>query len=139
MSMFHSARRTKIIGGNFSIVQGNQTNNSCSHLQSSERSLARIQPGEEWKEMLYEEYERISLGKIKILETLCHQPVVAPRKRHIAANSWEEDNLEAERVVEIASIVDGKEESLPLLAVRYAGRDAKKVRSNWLDQMSFGG
>ncbi|KAJ8079945.1 hypothetical protein PM082_016770 [Marasmius tenuissimus] len=127
MSMFHSARRTKIIGGNFSIVQGNQTNNSYSHLRSSERSLARIQPGEEWKEMLYEEYERISLGKIKILETLCHQPVVAPRKRHIGANLWNEDNLEAERVVEIASIVDGKEESLPLLAVRYAGRDAKKL------------
>ncbi|KAK1226645.1 hypothetical protein PQX77_010380 [Marasmius sp. AFHP31] len=126
MSMFHSARRTKIIGGNFSIVQGNQNNNSCSHSQSGERSLVRIQPGEEWKEMLYQEYERISLGKIKLLETLRRESPIAPsRRRRIMAN--EEGCPEAERVVEIASIVDGREESLPLLAVRYAGRDAKEL------------
>ncbi|KAK1221181.1 hypothetical protein PQX77_016018 [Marasmius sp. AFHP31] len=125
MSMFHSARRTKIIGGNFSIVQGSQNNNSCSHSQSGERNLVRIQPGEEWKEMLYQEYERISLGKIKLLKTLCRKSPIAPsRRRRIMAN--EEGCPEAERVVEIASIVDGRRESLPLLTVRYAGRDAKE-------------
>ncbi|KAL0062304.1 hypothetical protein AAF712_010788 [Marasmius tenuissimus] len=127
MSMFQSARRTKIMGGSFNIVQGNQINNSCSHSQPSERTLVRTQPGEEWKRMLYEEYERISLGKIKILETLCREPVEAPRKRRITANLGNGDSPEAERVVEIASIVDGREESLPLLAVRYAGRYAKEV------------
>ncbi|KAL0062309.1 assembly of actin patch protein [Marasmius tenuissimus] len=93
----------------------------------SERGLVRFQPGEEWKKMLYEEYERISLGKIKILKTLCHEPVEAPRRRCITANYGDRDGPEAQRIVEIASIVDGREESLPLLAVRYAGRDAKKV------------
>ncbi|KAK1221183.1 hypothetical protein PQX77_016020 [Marasmius sp. AFHP31] len=39
----------------------------------------------------------------------------------------EEGCPEAERVVEIASIVDGRRESLPLLTVRYAGRDAKEL------------
>ncbi|KAJ8079935.1 hypothetical protein PM082_016760 [Marasmius tenuissimus] len=127
MSMFHSARRTKIVGGNFNIVQGNQNSTSCSHSQVSERGLVRFQPGEEWKKMLYEEYERISLGKIKILKTLCHEPVEAPRRRCITANYGDRDGPEAQRIVEIASIVDGREESLPLLAVRYAGRDAKKL------------
>ncbi|KAK1223135.1 hypothetical protein PQX77_013989 [Marasmius sp. AFHP31] len=127
MSMFHSARHTKITGGNFSIVQGNQIISS-SHSQSGERSLVRIQPGEEWKETLYKEYDRISLGKIKLLKTLCHEPLVASRRRRIMANfSRKEDSSEAERVVEIASIVDGKEESLPLLTIRYAGRDAKEL------------
>ncbi|KAK1234168.1 hypothetical protein PQX77_002633 [Marasmius sp. AFHP31] len=127
MSMFHSARRTKIIGGNFNIIQGNQNNNSCSHSQSSKRSLVRIQPGEEWKEMLYQEYERISLGKIKLLRTLCDKPLVTPSGRYMMTNSEMEDSPEAERVVEVASIVDGREESLPLLTIRYAGRNAKEL------------
>ncbi|KAL0062307.1 hypothetical protein AAF712_010791 [Marasmius tenuissimus] len=126
MSTFHSANDMNMSGGSISVVQGNQ-NHYYTRSQSSERSLVRFRPGEEWKEMLYQEYERISLGKIKLLKTLCREPLVAPRGRRIMVNSWKEGYPEAKRVVEIASIVDGRRESLPLLTIRYAGRDAKEL------------
>ncbi|KAJ8079936.1 hypothetical protein PM082_016761 [Marasmius tenuissimus] len=126
MSTFHSANDMNMSGGSISVVQGNQ-NHYYARSQSSERSLVRFRPGDEWKEMLYQEYERISLGKIKLLKTLCREPLVAPRGRRIMVNSGKEGYPEAERVVEIASIVDGRRESLPLLTIRYAGRDAKEL------------
>ncbi|KAK1226646.1 hypothetical protein PQX77_010381, partial [Marasmius sp. AFHP31] len=123
--MFNSAISPRVKGGNFSIVHGNQNTNYHLNLQSNERSLVRLRPGEEWKEMLYQEYERVPIGRIKLLRTLCHEPAAAPRRR-IMINS-EKEGSEAERIVEIASIVDGRDESLPLLTIRYTGRDAKEL------------
>ncbi|KAJ8079929.1 hypothetical protein PM082_016754 [Marasmius tenuissimus] len=77
--------------------------------------------------MLYQEYDRIPLGKIKLLKTLCHKPPMAPRRKCRMMNLGKEGSPEAERVVKIAVIVDGREESLPLLTVRYTGRDAKEL------------
>ncbi|KAL0057882.1 hypothetical protein AAF712_015467, partial [Marasmius tenuissimus] len=133
MSTFHCAGGMNITGGNFSDVHGNQINNYNSHdlhfEHSIERNLIRFRPGEEWKEMLYNEYERIPLGKIKILETLCREPVVSSWRRRITAN-LREDPPEAERVVETASILNGRKESPPLLTIRYTGRDAQKFFKN---------
>ncbi|KAJ8079972.1 hypothetical protein PM082_016798 [Marasmius tenuissimus] len=130
MSMFHSASNTDIGGGIFSLVNGTQ-NNYYSQ-SSSERRLIRIQPGEEWKEILYQEYEPIPLGRIKLQRTLHHKeydpPVNTWQERHTQA--FQQDRrLEAERVVEIVSIADpnGRSESNPLLAVRYAGLDALEL------------
>ncbi|KAL0058753.1 hypothetical protein AAF712_014561 [Marasmius tenuissimus] len=127
--MFDSAISPRFRGGNFSVVHGNQINNHYLNLQSSERGLVRFRPGEEWEEMLYREYDRIPLGRIKLLKTLCHEPVaVDSKRRRIMPNSGEKGRPRAERVVEIASIVyDGRDESLPLLAVRYTGREAKEL------------
>ncbi|KAJ8079947.1 hypothetical protein PM082_016772 [Marasmius tenuissimus] len=133
MSMFSSASRTHITGGSFNIIYGTQ-NNNYPDSQSGGRSLVRIQPGEEWKEMLYQEYERISLGRIKLLRTVHHEkdgpPVGAKSsRRYIRVASRGDGRPEAERVVEIASISDpdGRDESRPLLTVKYTGRDAKKL------------
>ncbi|KAK1219110.1 hypothetical protein PQX77_018194, partial [Marasmius sp. AFHP31] len=127
--MFDSAIAPRFRGGNFSVVHGSQTNNYYLNSQSSERGLVRFRPGEEWKEMLYQEYERVPLGRIKILKTLCHEPVEGPkRKRILSKESEKKGRPKAERVVEVVSIVyDGRDESLPLLAVKYAGRDAKQT------------
>ncbi|KAJ8079926.1 hypothetical protein PM082_016751 [Marasmius tenuissimus] len=125
--MFNSAISPLIKGGSFNIVHGNQSTNYYLNSQSNERSIIRLRPGEEWKEILYQEYERIPMGRIKLLKTLCHEPAATPRRRRIMMSSGEEGRSEAERIVEIASIVDGRDESLPLLAVRYTGRDAKEL------------
>ncbi|KAK1226640.1 hypothetical protein PQX77_010375 [Marasmius sp. AFHP31] len=126
--MFHSASHTNIEGGSFNIVHGNQNNNHyyCQNSQaSSECRLVRIQPGEEWKGMLYQEYERIPIWRINLLRTLYHAKVC---RRHIGTFQ-KDDGPEAGRVVEIASVVDrdGRNESKPLLAVKYTGRHAQKV------------
>ncbi|KAJ8080025.1 hypothetical protein PM082_016851 [Marasmius tenuissimus] len=130
MSTFHCAGGMNITGGNFSDVHRDQINNYNSydlHFEPPiERNPIRFRPGEEWKEMLYQEYERIPLGRIKILRTLCRQSVVTSRRRRIMANSRREDQPEAERIVEVASIVNGRKESAPLLTIRYIGRDAQK-------------
>ncbi|KAL0062301.1 hypothetical protein AAF712_010785 [Marasmius tenuissimus] len=133
MSMFSSASRTHITGGSFNIIYGTQ-NNNYPDSQSGGRSLVRIQPGEEWKEMLYQEYERISLGRIKLLRTVHHEKDGPPMgakssRRYIRVASRGDGRPEAERVVEIASISDpdGRDESRPLLTVKYTGRDAKKL------------
>ncbi|KAK1215338.1 hypothetical protein PQX77_022063 [Marasmius sp. AFHP31] len=71
--MFNSASYASVTGGNFSIVHGSQYNYYMGSEQSVERDLIRCQPGEEWKEVLYREYERIPLGRIKLLKTLHHE------------------------------------------------------------------
>ncbi|KAK1215337.1 hypothetical protein PQX77_022062 [Marasmius sp. AFHP31] len=133
MSMFSSASRTHITGGSFNIIYGTQ-NNNYPESQSDGRSLVRIQPGEEWKEMLYQEYERISIGRIRLLRTVHHEkdgPLVGEKspRRYIRVASQGDGRPETERVVEIASISDpdGRDESRPLLTVKYTGRDAKKL------------
>ncbi|KAK1219692.1 hypothetical protein PQX77_017587 [Marasmius sp. AFHP31] len=130
--MFHSAGDTNVGGGIFSLVNGNQNQYHYHYSQpSSERSLVRILPGEEWKEMLYQEYEPIPLGRIKLHRTLHrknYNPLVDTwQRRHLRALK-QDYRPEAERVVEIVSITnpDGRNESNPLLAVRYTGRDASK-------------
>ncbi|KAJ8079964.1 hypothetical protein PM082_016789 [Marasmius tenuissimus] len=131
MSVFHSEGHTYIRGGLFNLINGTQINHYHSQ-SSSERRLVQIQPGEEWKEILYQEYEPIPSGRIKLLKTLHHEsrdpPMDAWRRRYIKA-SEQEGRPEAERVVEIATIADpnGRDESDPLLAVRYTGRDALKL------------
>ncbi|KAK1234169.1 hypothetical protein PQX77_002634 [Marasmius sp. AFHP31] len=128
MSTFHSAKDMNFTGGNFSIVHGNQSNHYYVHSARSLERNHRVQPGEEWKEMMYQEYERIPLGRIK-LKTLLG--TVDTRERYTTATT-RESLPEAERVAEIASIAYGAEESLPLLAIRYTGRDAKEVWSGSL-------
>ncbi|KAL0056813.1 hypothetical protein AAF712_016576 [Marasmius tenuissimus] len=131
MTTFHCAGDLNITRGNFSVVHGNQIINYNSHdvyfERSNGRNSIRFQPGEEWKEMLYQEYERVPIGRIKLTRTLCYAPLVAQRRRYITTSSGEEDHLEAERVIEIASTINGREESLPSLSIRYAGRDAKEL------------
>ncbi|KAK1226637.1 hypothetical protein PQX77_010372, partial [Marasmius sp. AFHP31] len=126
--MFHSASHFNITGGSFNIVHGTQNNNHyyCQNSQaSSECRLVRIQPGEEWKGMLYQEYERVPIWRINLLRTLHHAKVW----QGDIGTFQEDDNPEADRVVEIASVVDrdGRNESKPLLAVKYTGPDAQKV------------
>ncbi|KAK1219217.1 hypothetical protein PQX77_018073 [Marasmius sp. AFHP31] len=132
MSTFQCADAVSITKGNFSVVHGNQINNYNSHdlhfhRSMVERNPVRFRPGDEWKENLYQEYERIPLGRIKLLNTICREPVVTSRRRRIMPNVRREDHPDAERVVETASIVDGREVSLPLLTIRYTGRNAKKL------------
>ncbi|KAL0062312.1 hypothetical protein AAF712_010796 [Marasmius tenuissimus] len=131
--MFHSASHTNITGGSFNIVHGTQNNNHYyqDSQSSSERRLVRIQPGEEWKEMLYQEYERIHIRRINLLRTLHraeYRPGLQAWRWHMGT-FHKVDYPEADRVVEIASIVDqdGRNESKPLLAVKYTGRGAKKL------------
>ncbi|KAJ8079937.1 hypothetical protein PM082_016762 [Marasmius tenuissimus] len=128
MSMFHSASHMNITGGSFNIVHGTQNNYYNPDPQSgSERRLDRIQPGEEWKKMLYQEYQRIPIWRIDLLRTL-HCVESRPQRRYMGA--FQEDNYpKADRMIEIASIVDqdGRNESKPLLAVKYTGRGAKKL------------
>ncbi|KAJ8079948.1 hypothetical protein PM082_016773 [Marasmius tenuissimus] len=126
--MFNSSSHAKVTGGSFSIVHGNQHNYYMYPEQSVERGI-QFQPGEEWKELLYREYERIPLGRIKLLRTLRHEtPALSTRGRSIqAATSRREGDPEAERVVEISSIIDGRDESVPFLTIRYTGRGAKNL------------
>ncbi|KAJ8079933.1 hypothetical protein PM082_016758 [Marasmius tenuissimus] len=131
--MFHSASHINITGGSFNIIHGTQNNNHYypDSQSSSERRMVRIQPGEEWKEMLYQEYERIHIWRINLLRTLHraeYRPGLQAWRWHMGT-FHKVDYPEANRVVEIASIVDrdGRNESKPLLAVKYTGRGAKKL------------
>ncbi|KAK1215929.1 hypothetical protein PQX77_021441 [Marasmius sp. AFHP31] len=121
MSFLHSAGNTNIGGGIFNLVNGTQNNHYYSQSSSESRSV-RIQPGEEWKEIPYQEYERIKLGRIKLLRTLHHEG--AWHMSDFQLDDWHE----AERVIEVVSIAapNGTDESNPLLAVKYTGQNSYK-------------
>ncbi|KAK1234167.1 assembly of actin patch protein [Marasmius sp. AFHP31] len=107
MSTFHSAKDMNFTGGNFSIVHGNQSNHYYVHSARSLERNHRVQPGEEWKEMMYQEYERIPLGRIKLLKTLLG--TVDTRERYTTATT-RESLPEAERGrigVEVREVATG--------------------------------
>ncbi|KAK1230368.1 hypothetical protein PQX77_006539, partial [Marasmius sp. AFHP31] len=122
--MFHSANNPRIGGGNFSIVRGAQTNNYYLQSQAVVQSC-EVPPGEAWKTMLYQEYERIPLGRIKLLKTLCEIPAL--ERRFDKTSDSRKRGIEAKRTVELSCIIDGREECRPLLTVKYTGRDAKEI------------
>ncbi|KAK1226641.1 hypothetical protein PQX77_010376 [Marasmius sp. AFHP31] len=135
MSMFHSATHFNITGGTFNIVHGNQNNNDNHYYCPDSQTSLECRAEEEWKETLKREYDRVPLGRIKLLRTLyllkTHYYVLTLLETPLGYTTefQEYSHLEAERAVEIASIEnpDGTAESPPRLVVKYTGPDAQKL------------
>ncbi|KAK1221178.1 hypothetical protein PQX77_016015 [Marasmius sp. AFHP31] len=135
MSMFHSASHFNITGGTFNIVHGNQNNNDSHYYCPDSQTSLECRAEEEWKETLKREYDRVPLGRIKLLRTLyllkTHYYVLTLLETPLGYTTefQEYSHLKAERAVEIASIEnpDGTAESPPRLIVKYTGPDAQRL------------
>ncbi|KAJ8080106.1 hypothetical protein PM082_016934 [Marasmius tenuissimus] len=119
--------RISVSGGtlSFNVVHGNQFG---SHTQSSQ-DRHHFPPGEEWKEELYREYERMSTGRIKLINTISETGVERRTYEESQSMSWLEgsDTSRAKRVLHLACAVRGTRESPPFLIAKYTGRDAKRA------------
>ncbi|KAK1235399.1 hypothetical protein PQX77_001382 [Marasmius sp. AFHP31] len=121
--MFNRSRSVRISGGTFSVVHGSQHNN---YYTKSPRDQRRFGPGEEWKEEIYSEYERTPRGNIKLIKSFSDTQVY-PFDKAVSRLYGKNNTVRAKRVVYLASIVNGTQESPPFLSVKYTGRDAIKV------------
>ncbi|KAK1215859.1 hypothetical protein PQX77_021511 [Marasmius sp. AFHP31] len=129
--MFNHSKSSRISGGTFSVVNGNQLNYYNSQSQSLQHSFL---PGEEWKEDIYREYERTARGNLKLISTISETKVYQSDTavdRMYGSGS----NVKAKRVCQWACIVSGTQETQPSLLIRYTGKDAKKVFN--ADLLSF--
>ncbi|KAJ8079958.1 hypothetical protein PM082_016783 [Marasmius tenuissimus] len=123
--MFNRSRSSRISGGTFSVVHGTQHIN---YYTQSPRDRRRFRPGEEWKEEIYSEYERTPRGHIKLVETFSDTQVDSFDET--VSGAYENNRivtLRARRIIHLASIINGTQESQPSLSIKYTGRDAKKL------------
>ncbi|KAJ8079961.1 hypothetical protein PM082_016786 [Marasmius tenuissimus] len=124
--MFNRSRSLRISGGTFSVVHGTQHIN---YYTQSPRDQCRFRPEEEWKEEIYSEYERTLRGNIKLIKTISK----TPEDTYDESASWVYGNdiifttVKARRVICLASVVNGTQESQPSLSIKYIGQDAKKL------------
>ncbi|KAJ8080130.1 hypothetical protein PM082_016958 [Marasmius tenuissimus] len=61
-----NSSRISISGGAFSVAHGNQLN----YYTQAPQDQPWFLPGEEWKEQIYREYERMPTGRIQLIKTI---------------------------------------------------------------------
>ncbi|KAK1227725.1 hypothetical protein PQX77_009276 [Marasmius sp. AFHP31] len=119
--------RISVSGGtlSFNVVHGNQSNSRT----RSPQDRHRFPPGEEWKEELYREYERMPTGRIKLVNTIFETGVA--RRTYEGSRSMSliegSDTSRAKRILHLACTASETWESPPFLLVKYTGRDARRA------------
>ncbi|KAJ8080170.1 hypothetical protein PM082_016998 [Marasmius tenuissimus] len=128
--MFNNSSRISVSGGNNSVVNGNQVNYYA-------RDRRRFLPGEEWKEEVYREYERMPRGKIRLISTISEAEVEGESYENPRRLTEESETSQAKRVLHLACTVNGTRESPPFLVVKYAERDANRMSFEEIDVLQF--
>ncbi|KAK1227728.1 hypothetical protein PQX77_009281 [Marasmius sp. AFHP31] len=121
-----NSSRTSVSGGTFSVVHGNQLN----YYTGAPRDRRRFLPGEEWKEEIYREYERMPRGQIKLINTISEVKVTERESYEDSGclTKGSEASERTKRVFHLAQCtVNAARESPPFLVVKYTGRDAKSA------------
>ncbi|KAK1227724.1 hypothetical protein PQX77_009275 [Marasmius sp. AFHP31] len=126
-----NSSRTSVSGGTFSVVHGNQLN----YYTGAPRDRRRFHPGEEWKEEIYREYERMPRGQIKLINTISETEVKGESYKGSGRLTEERETSQAKRVLHLACTVSGTRESPPFLVIKYTGRDA--YRAFKMDVLQF--
>ncbi|KAK1223147.1 hypothetical protein PQX77_013983 [Marasmius sp. AFHP31] len=121
-----NSSRTSVSGGTFSVVHGNQLN----YYTGAPRDRRPFLPGEEWKEEIYREYERMPRGQIKLINTISEVKVTERESYEDSGclTKGSEASERTKRVFHLAQCtVNATRESPPFLVVKYTGRDAKSA------------
>ncbi|KAK1219350.1 hypothetical protein PQX77_017940 [Marasmius sp. AFHP31] len=122
--MFSNSDSFSILGGAHNVVYGNQLNYHVKLPRNQRRLCSGERPQ---KKDIFREYDRISTGNLRLIETLSETEVYRSYGASVDRMCGSDSTVTAKRVVHLACIVVGTQETQPSLAIAYTGRDAKKV------------